>query len=453
MKICILFFTLIGTFSALYSADDRMLTLQSNDGACIILPSSVARHSITLHNIIGDCPTNQTIPTPNFNEQELILLVNVLNTIHQAMSNDDAIAKLCDNIHRETELTLAYLDNFFVIPVLQQAIAKDVAAIFAYAHVKKIREKRLLIHNIHKSLREAYYHDNNLSNKDLIGLQQVAYIVKNAQTSDTNQFLKSEGRIKRPYFIGASLKQLYAHGRLIEKYEDCQNELVGGVSDIHYDAKYVNSLEGLICLLSPSIDVENKKKTFWLQGTSVDHLSANSFQRISSPAALNIGFNKGLTYIHPEAFAGLHTLKKLFISNSVFTRLPIGALNCLMNLQHLVLDRTSFDPLLLHYCFKLKTLTIAQNQLKEIPSWWPRACATLKEITIHNDIRSIPPSFFDYFPQLKSLSLGYNDIQHIHADIFKNAKHLTYLDLEKNPIPQQEIDALRTALPNVKIAF
>lgn len=438
-----LFFTLICTF-ALHATDDTIIMLQSNDGASVTLPISVAKHSVTLSNLIEDCPSEQAIPLNELNQHELELLVDVLNTIHQAASDgDDAIAKLRNNIHRETEFTLSYLDSFFVIPLLERALLHDIAAIFALKKNRELADKSDTLQHIFTSLQESY-DQHNVKPNELVGMQHIACIIKNAQIHAKKQFLKSAGTINETFFTGVSVGDL-ARNSLIDLhykfYEFSQT------SEMYLGNNNINSLDGLICKSAPT----RNKKSLCILSSALQSFPANAFQHVQDPEELELCLSR-LYNMSPDTFAGLHTLKRLSIWLFDRFELPLGIFDSLTNLEQLDLKTSSFDTRLLKYCTKLKTLELTSNNLREIPSWWPKSCSGIENLFIrHNEISSIPPLLCKQFPQLQTLYLAYNSIQHIHADIFKDCQNLIALELHGNPIPQQEITALRTALPHLNI--
>lgn len=458
---CILGFITLTT----YTSDDRMLILQSNDGTCITIPSLDASCSGLLNDMINHCPINQIVPVDDFDAQELTLLANVLNMLNTSKTHEDAIKSLRHSFTPDVfELTpqflsLCCLDDFFDIPILRKMLLHYVAYAPNSCNDWALRDKETIALVCEKL--QAANNCGNLCHNDHIALKYLIGIIKDTQLEDKKRFLESKGEIKGPFFTDVSVGEIASLDIIDIRYKYYNSSVygqlrayVGPPRDMPSLENMPTSIDGLICDITEDItDINKREKLLSICNTGISYLPANSFQRVHSPTELEL-FNNKLVTIHPEAFAGLHTLKTLYLGNcnNTFAQMPVGTLDHLKNLINLTLYDVSFNPLLLKYCSKLKTLILDNNHLPEMPSWWPQACASLEHLTIqHNKIQSIPPSFLDYFPRLKSFSFAYNNIRHIHVDMFNNRKNLIYFNLVGNPIPQQEIDALRSALPHIKI--
>ncbi|XP_015754108.1 PREDICTED: leucine-rich repeat-containing G-protein coupled receptor 5-like isoform X2 [Acropora digitifera] len=85
-----------------------------------------------------------------------------------------------------------------------------------------------------------------------------------------------------------------------------------------------------------------------------------------------------------------------------------------------------------HPLTKLKTLKLAQNQLKDFPDISKNVA--LQELNlISNKIDWIPDSWFD-LPNLEYIGLSYNNLKRFPGSSFVNCKSLIYLGIDANQI-------------------
>lgn len=392
-----LFFTIVFTFFASYAADDKMITLQSNDGACITIPQAVAKHSVTLAHLLDGPAFEQAVLLDIFNAQEVKLLVDVLNTIHQATSEQNAIASVRTMITTETEPTLAALHDFFDIEIARKALAEHFFYGFNLHKTEGILQKATAITKICENL----WANSIDENADITTQKNAALVhrlIENTRLIDKKNFLTSKGKQIGLLFTGVSVGEAADYGLINMNYRPADTLALvetDGVQDdnvsgerlgkvLHFDVNiigdYITFLEGFAP--TAPIDITQRQRAISIYKTNIWHLSDNNFQHAQDPERLLIYRNK-IASIDSHAFQGLRSLKELNLSS--------------------------------------------------------------------NKLTFIPAKLFAPLVNLKELCLSNNPISHLHADMFKECKKLQSLSLLDTHIPQEEINALRTALPNVKI--
>ncbi len=395
---CTLFFTFASCiFFIAHAADDKIITLQSNDGAYVTLPASVAKHSVTLSNLIADCPEVTPVAT-NFTKQELETLANILNTVHPALSETDAITSLRNMINSESKHVIAALHDFFDIHPLHQALAEHFFYAFGLDKTKKnFLEKAAAITKICEIL-----WINSTNDKiDAIAQKRSATlyrVIENIRLTDKENFFNSKGKVVGPFFTGVSIGDAAQYGFINMNYRPSDTiSLVetDGVQDdnashehltrtcyfdVHITGDYITSLEGFIP--TAPIDLTDRERAIWIHKTNIQHLCAQDFQHAQDPQRLLLDRNN-ITSIDANAFIGLTSLTELNLSS--------------------------------------------------------------------NNITSLPSQLFKPLLNLKELKLSDNKLQHIHEHMFKYCTKLKTIHLLDTLIPPQEIAQLRIALPHVRI--
>uniref|UniRef100_A0A669BE44 Leucine-rich repeat-containing G-protein coupled receptor 4 n=1 Tax=Oreochromis niloticus TaxID=8128 RepID=A0A669BE44_ORENI len=143
-----------------------------------------------------------------------------------------------------------------------------------------------------------------------------------------------------------------------------------------------------------------------------------------------------LSFIHPEAFSGLHQLKVLMLQNNQLKTVPNSALKNLHSLQSLRLDANhittvpddSFESLQ-----QLRHLWLDDNNLMEVPVGSLRHQANLQALTLAlNRILYIPDNAFANLTSLVVLHLHNNRINEIGDNCFSGLANLETLDLNFN---------------------
>ena len=180
------------------------------------------------------------------------------------------------------------------------------------------------------------------------------------------------------------------------------------------------------------------------------YLDYNQISNISALSGL-----KNLTYLRLDgnqisdisALSELTGLTGLVLSGNQIS--DISALSGLMRLENLQLGENQIrDISVLSGLTNLDDLWLNDNQISDIS-----ALSELTNITyLHlyrNQISDI--SALSGLMNLTSLSLYENQISDISA--LSGLTNLTYLDLEYNPIPESDIESLKSALPNCEINY
>ena len=100
----------------------------------------------------------------------------------------------------------------------------------------------------------------------------------------------------------------------------------------------------------------------------------------------------------------------------------------------------------------LRTITLEYNQIRTIEPQTFQNLPNLRQIVLHNNqIRNIEPQAFQNLPRLERIELYINLIEHIDPQTFQDLPNLQQIYLMRNPL--QNIDQLRASLPRVRIGF
>ncbi|XP_061671493.1 leucine-rich repeat-containing G-protein coupled receptor 4 isoform X2 [Syngnathoides biaculeatus] len=172
-----------------------------------------------------------------------------------------------------------------------------------------------------------------------------------------------------------------------------------------------------------------------LSMNNITELPAYVFKNFPYLEELRLAGND-LSFIHPEAFSGLHQLKVLMLQNNHLKTVPSAALKNLHFLQSLRLDANhitavpddSFEVLQ-----QLRHLWLDDNDLTEVPVGSLRHQSNLQALTLAlNHILFIPDNAFANLTSLVVLHLHNNRITEIGNKSFTGLVNLETLDLNFN---------------------
>ncbi|XP_055798720.1 relaxin receptor 1-like isoform X4 [Salvelinus fontinalis] len=179
---------------------------------------------------------------------------------------------------------------------------------------------------------------------------------------------------------------------------------------------------------------------------STRHLEDNRINRISK-----------------QAFSGLYSLRRLFLSQNRITLLKAGIFEDLWNLEWLILDENRIASLRQNSFEGLKSLfflSLLNNSLESIPkksvcqemprlnwlelegnkisSLWVSSfqnCTTLTVLALRkNRIQTIEEGIFSGMPNLIDLDVSLNKIEEFSPTIFTNLQNLKQLNISNNPL-------------------
>jgi insulin-like growth factor-binding protein complex acid labile subunit len=224
----------------------------------------------------------------------------------------------------------------------------------------------------------------------------------------------------------------------IKSYENSYRKYIKTISEkdtpfspisFWYDFKNLglNSLEGL--LEFPDM---HDMTIIDLSYNALTSIQANSFAGLNKLQGIDLANNK-ISFIDPLAFANVPNLNHLYLNSNSLTQLTPDVFKDLKNLEILVLDN---------------------NQIEQFPVGIFKGLSNLSSLSLaNNKISSITIQDLAALENLKHLTLHGNQIKNLDPEILIPFKHLRYLDIRSNPLTQQNIDALKKALPRVKIIF
>ena len=140
---------------------------------------------------------------------------------------------------------------------------------------------------------------------------------------------------------------------------------------------------------------------------------------------------------------GIQQLQELYLDNNQITEIPAN-LNNLPQLQGLFLQYNLITEIPNLNLPQLGALILGHNLITEIPNL--NLPQLLQLYLDGNQITEIPNL---NLPQLRQLSLSNNRITNVNPQILQQFPHLVFLNLNQNPITQENVTALRDAAAEI----
>ncbi len=144
-----------------------------------------------------------------------------------------------------------------------------------------------------------------------------------------------------------------------------------------------------------------------------------------------------ITSLNAGDFAGMFSLKTLYLDNNDLTSLPDGIFDDLVSLGELFLNSNKLTTIPSGIFSNLTSLTnlyLQSNDLSSLPSDAFDGLSSLRAINLQdNDLTSLPSGIFDRMPYLRSLLLSNNRLTSIPNGIFSGLTQLSQLHLSWNP--------------------
>jgi hypothetical protein len=194
--------------------------------------------------------------------------------------------------------------------------------------------------------------------------------------------------------------------------------------DLVLSSRRLTGLEGL-----EFIDHPDKVITLDLSGNWITSVPADLLKGFSNLEKVNFRCNQLVT-IPAELFKGLKNLKFIYFDGNKLAMLPEGVFQ---------------EP-------SIESINLSANQLVTLPTKLFQGLNMLKELNLgHNNLSGLPAEIFKGLVMLKELNLGYNHLSGLSAEIFKGLTSLQGLKINENPLSEQEINAIKAALPNVEV--
>jgi Leucine-rich repeat (LRR) protein len=168
-------------------------------------------------------------------------------------------------------------------------------------------------------------------------------------------------------------------------------------------------------------------------------------------ASLDVSYNE-LTEI-PEVISALHYLQGFYATHNQLTRFPHQLL-LLPLLTRIDLSGNQIDeiPPEIGYMDQLTRLTMDQNVLTSLPM----ELYSLDNLTVlelaDNTLRALPKGISG-LGSLKKLDVSGNQLTGLPREISTLANHLEELNIQRNPIPPEEIQWLEEAMPSTQIRY
>lgn len=164
-----------------------------------------------------------------------------------------------------------------------------------------------------------------------------------------------------------------------------------------------------------------------------------------------------LTELPEMFFQGLNCLEKLSLSNNRFTWLPEMIFRSLINLAELRLSRNHLRQLpisLFSGLHSLMILALDENELTQLPPTAFHDLNSLKALWLgKNRLADVPETLLSGLNGLKDVWLDVNQLRYVPVSLFQGLPHLKQVSLDFNQLTEENKEALRNALPNVRIHF
>lgn len=171
-----------------------------------------------------------------------------------------------------------------------------------------------------------------------------------------------------------------------------------------------------------------------------------ALKNLTNLQTLNLGYNK---VKNTSSLKELSNLQTLDLSNNQISNISdvISALKGLTNFKSLDLSSNQISDISkMNELTNLQTLYLSNNQISDINEL--KGLINLHELNLtSNKISDI--SVLKGLTNLKTLDLSYNQISDVSAS--KSLRDLRWLALFDNPISQDDIQALKNALPSCEI--
>ncbi len=167
--------------------------------------------------------------------------------------------------------------------------------------------------------------------------------------------------------------------------------------------------------------------------------------------------NNQLTTIQPDTFAVLPNLQTLRLENNQLTTIKLDTFAGLPKLRWLDLRKNQLkdiQPKAFADLTNLDRLVISNNQLTTIQSDTFAGLTKLGWLYLNsNQLKDIQPKAFADLTNLHRLFLGNNQLKDIQPNAFAGIPNLGILELSGNQLDEKTKDAIKKALPGVKIDF
>ncbi|CAB1444729.1 unnamed protein product [Pleuronectes platessa] len=164
-------------------------------------------------------------------------------------------------------------------------------------------------------------------------------------------------------------------------------------------------------------------------------LPPDVFDGLTELAYLNLARNR-LKRLSPTIFHSLVNLLKLYMYNNRLEALESKMFDALVNLQELLIDHNQIarlPRLLFHPLTNLTSLTLSSNQLQAVPQETFYNMPKLRKLTLYNNpLLSLPPQLMGHMPEMRELYLYNTKLTTVPGNLFSNMSGLLMLHLHLN---------------------
>lgn len=167
--------------------------------------------------------------------------------------------------------------------------------------------------------------------------------------------------------------------------------------------------------------------------------------------------NNQIKTVPVHAFAGLNKLEDVDLGANQIESFDPHAFEGAPHLESVYLNANrikTLTPEIMAQFKNMKTLILEENQISQLPSGIFKDLTNLTTLYLgHNPLTQLTPEMLIGLDNLKTLDLNSNRFTYLDPALFIPLKKLTYLNLAANPLSKENAEAIRKALPGVRVIF
>ncbi|KAJ9599461.1 hypothetical protein L9F63_010076, partial [Diploptera punctata] len=221
------------------------------------------------------------------------------------------------------------------------------------------------------------------------------------------------------------------------------------------DRSQFTGLANLTWLTLNSCGINGLPADIFLDVPSLEMLDLrDNANNLTNLRILNLWSNK-LENLTRETFTGLHSVESLELSLNKLSTLPHDVFAEMPNIKQIGLNGNIFKTLpgeLFSYLSHLKKIKLNNNiDLGVLPSGLLANLTDLEEIYLNGcGLASLPEDIFWGSPQIKNLSLQYNELITLPDKLFRDSSEMVFLNLGYNQLEELP-DLLFMNVRNLKV--
>ena len=352
------------------------------------------------------------------------LKVEIENTINSLVNNkkrDEFKSKLNEMITKLSHLESECVNNYFKIKPIKERI-------------EEIENKIIQVTDKSDYLYDLIKKEKHDLKKLIFSNKTVIYLDKN---KCENKFLFNE---KNPFKLIIITNEYY-NSILIDNLKNKKVNLIQKLTSEEIKMRLLEISIHMVKNHITEISTESiEKSKLYLNGTLLEKIEDNAFQKSKSLKEVNLSANK-IDKIRINSFNGLENLEYLHLSENLLTSIETNSFRDLRNLRELNLNGcllTSIRANLLQDLVNLQILNLSNNKISviEINSFQKLSNLTYLFLS-RNLLTDLPKKLFNGLTNLKMLNLSDNMLTSIDSNAFKGVTKLRTLFLCHNPLSNE----------------